>query len=293
MKPSAFTYHRPANLSEALETLGRYQDDAKVLAGGQSLVPVMNFRLAAPEHLVDINRVPELSGHEVAGGTVRMGALTRHHELLSSPGLRAAAPLLPLVGPFIGHPQIRSVGTLGGSLAHADASAELPGAMLALDATIVIRGPSGERRVPAGAFFRSYFTTALEPDDILTAVEFPVRRDRQGAAFREVAARHGDFAVAGVAAVVTLDADTDLIADARIAAISVADVPVRLSAAEDVLRGRAPDPDVLGEVRTAVQDVLDPPPALKASAAYKKRTTAALAAHVVERACAEAKREAA
>jgi carbon-monoxide dehydrogenase medium subunit len=288
VKPSAFTYHRPASLSEALEILDRHQDDAKILAGGQSLVPVMNFRLAAPEHLVDINRVPELAGYEVAGGTVRMGALTRHRELLSERRLRTDAPLLPLVGPFIGHPQIRSVGTLGGSLSHADASAELPGAVLALDATIVIRSTAGERRVPARDFFQSYFTTVLEPDEILAAVEFPATAPREGVGFREVAARHGDFALAGVAASVTVEAG-GTIADARIAAIAVADVPVRLTEAESALRGRTPTPDVLDEVRAAVRDALDPPPALKASAAYKRRTTAALTAHVVERAWANAK----
>lgn len=288
MKPSAFTYHRPDRLGEALEILGRHQDEAKILAGGQSLVPVMNFRLAAPEHLVDINRIPDLRGYETAGGIVRMGALTRHRELLTRPEPRTDAPLLPLVAPYIGHPQIRSVGTLGGSLAHADAAAELPAAVLALDATMVIRGPDGERRVPAGEFFESYFTTVLEPDEILTAVEFPACRPGEGAGFQEVAARRGDFALAGVAAVVAVDGDA--IAGARIAAIGVAAAPVRLTAAEDLLRGRAPEPEVLDEVRAAVRDALDPPAGLKASPDYKRRTAAALTARAVEQAWANARR---
>jgi carbon-monoxide dehydrogenase medium subunit len=289
VKPAPFTYHRPTTLAEALELLERHRDEAKILAGGQSLVPVMNFRLATPERLIDITRVAELRGIDVRDGTVRLGALTRHRELLSEPGLRAAAPLLPLVAPFIGHPQIRAAGTFGGSLSHADPAAELPGAVLALDATMVVRGSGGERRVPAREFFLSYFTTVLEPDEILTAVEFPAAAPGEGAAFREVAARHGDFALAGAAAVVSV-AEDGTITDARLAAISVSDVPVRLTEAEKVLRGQTPSADILTELRSAVQDVLEPTAAVKVSAAYKKRATAALAARVAEQAWGTAQR---
>ncbi|GAB2965640.1 xanthine dehydrogenase family protein subunit M [Amycolatopsis acidiphila] len=289
MKPAPFTYHRPTTLAEALELLERHGEEAKILAGGQSLVPVMNFRLATPERLIDINRVPELCGCRIGDGTVRLGALTRHRELLSLEDLRTAAPLLPMIAPSIGHPQIRCSGTFGGSLSHADPSAELPGAVLALDATMVISSSRGERRVPAREFFLSYFTTVLEPDEILTAVEFPACGPGEGAAFREVAARQGDFALAGAAAVVTV-AEDDVITDARLAAISVSDVPVRLTEAEKVLRGQTPTPDILTELRSAVQDVLEPTAAAKASAAYKKRTTAALAARVAEQAWRTAQR---
>lgn len=289
MKPAPFTYHRPTTLAEALELLTAHRDEAKILAGGQSLVPVMNFRLATPERLIDITHVPELRGFDVRDGTVRLGALTRHRELLSEPGLRTAAPLLPLVAPFIGHPQIRAAGTFGGSLSHADPSAELPGAALALDATMVLRSGRGERRVPAREFFLSYFTTALEPDEILTAVEFPAAAAREGAAFHEVAARHGDFALAGAAAVLAVGQD-GTITDARLAAISVSDVPVRLTEAEKVLRGQTPTADILAELRCAVQDVLEPTAAVKTSAAYKKRTTAALAARATEQAWHTAQR---
>lgn len=282
MKPSPFRYCRPATVAEALDLLDSSQDDVKILAGGQSLVPLMNFRLSAPDTLVDINNIAELAASEVTDGVVRLGALTRHRELISNQQIRSVAPLLPMVAPSIGHPQIRSVGTMGGSLAHADAAAELPAVMVALDATFILQAKSGQRRVAAQDFFQSYFTTVLQPNEILVAVEFPAHRATDGVGFREVAARHGDFALAGVAA--RLSVEDGQITDARLAALSVADTPVRLVEPEKVLRGQNPTTQVLAELRSAIQDVLKPVPAPKASAAYKTRTTAVLAARVVEQA---------
>ena len=287
MKPAPFGYHRPATVAEAVALLDALQDDVKVLAGGQSLVPLMNFRLSVPAELVDINGIAELTGHDVTGDVLRLGALTRHHELERSATVRGAAPLLALAAPYIGHPQIRSMGTLGGSLSHADPAAELPGIMLALDARMVAASARGERIVPAAEFFVSHFTTALEPDELLTAVEVPVAPERTGHAFLEVAARYGDFALVGAGAAVTVDAD-GVITEARIACTSVAPTPVRAAAAEELLRGATPDADVLAEVERLVAGALEPTPELKASAAYKRRTAGVLVARAVRQAWREA-----
>jgi len=287
VKPAPFGYHRPATTAEALALLDALQDDVKVLAGGQSLVPLMNFRLSVPAELVDINGIAELTGHDVTGDVLRLGALTRHHELERSATVRGAAPLLALAAPYIGHPQIRSMGTLGGSLSHADPAAELPGIMLALDARMVAASARGERIVPAAEFFVSHFTTALEPDELLTAVEVPVAAERTGHAFLEVAARYGDFALVGAGAAVTVD-DDGAITEARIGCTSVAPTPVRAAAAEELLRGATPDADVLAEVERVVAGALEPTPELKASAAYKRRTAGVLVARAVRQAWREA-----
>jgi len=287
VKPAPFGYHRPATIAEAVALLDALQDDVKVLAGGQSLVPLMNFRLSVPAELVDINGIAELTGHDVTGDVLRLGALTRHHELERSATVRGAAPLLALAAPYIGHPQIRSMGTLGGSLSHADPAAELPGIMLALDARMVAASARGERIVPAAEFFVSHFTTALEPDELLTAVEVPVAPERTGHAFLEVAARYGDFALVGAGAAVTVDED-GAITEARIGCTSVAPTPVRAAAAEELLRGATPDADVLAEVERVVAGALEPTPELKASAAYKRRTAGVLVARAVRQAWREA-----
>jgi len=287
VKPAPFGYHRPATVAEAVALLDALQDDVKVLAGGQSLVPLMNFRLSVPAELVDINGIAELTGHDVTGDVLRLGALTRHHELERSATVRGAAPLLALAAPYIGHPQIRSMGTLGGSLSHADPAAELPAIMLALDARMVAASARGERIVPAAEFFVSHFTTALEPDELLTAVEVPVAAERTGHAFLEVAARYGDFALVGAGAAVTVDED-GAITEARIGCTSVAPTPVRAAAAEELLRGATPDADVLAEVERVVAGALEPTPELKASAAYKRRTAGVLVARAVRQAWREA-----
>jgi CO/xanthine dehydrogenase FAD-binding subunit len=292
VKPSAFTYHRPDTVAEAIDMLDRMQDESKVLAGGQSLVPLMNFRLSVPENLIDINGVAELTGASRSGDALRLGALTRHRELERSPEIRAAAPMLAMAAPYIGHPQIRSMGTLGGSLAHADPAAELPTVILAVDATIIARSVRGERRIPAAEFFSSHFTTTIEPDELVVAVEVPASPPRTGQAFTEVAARHGDFALAGAAAVVTVDED-GAITEVRIVCTAVAPTPVRVPAAEKLLRGARPGPELLAEIESAVEETLDPTPELKASARYKRHTAAVLAGRAVARAWADAKGDAA
>ena len=203
MKPVRFRYARAGNLGEALALLAEAPGDTKLLAGGQSLVPMLNMRLVRPAVLVDVNGVHELTGiAPTAGGGLRIGALTRHAELAAAPAVTEHAPLLAEAARHVGHAAIRNQGTLGGSLAHADPAAELPAALLALDARVQITGPRGAREVAADAFFRGLLATALEPDEILTAIDVPAQPPGWG--FVEIARRPGDFALAGVAAVVQI-----------------------------------------------------------------------------------------
>ena len=197
MKPPPFLYHRPLELEGALEVLSREGDEAKVLAGGQSLVPLLNLRLVRPSHLVDLNRVTGLPGLRQVDGELRIGAMTRTVELETSPLVAASWPLLARGAAEIGHVQIRNRGTVGGSIAHADPAAELPALLLALDGRAVVQSVRGRREIPAGDFFRGLFTTALEPDEVV--VELRVPPQRGGSGFAEFARRHGDFALAGAA----------------------------------------------------------------------------------------------
>ena len=206
MKPAPFVYHRPDTLEDALALLAEHGEEAKPLAGGQSLVPAMNFRLAQPSVLIDLNRIATLAGIEPVDGGLRIGGMTRHRALEHSPVVARLAPLVAETMPFIAHPPIRTRGTLGGSLAHADPAAELPAVMLALGASIGVRSQAAARSVPATAFFLGLFTTSLAPDELLVDVTIPPMAPGSGWAMDEVSRRHGDFALAGAAAVVTLDA---------------------------------------------------------------------------------------
>jgi carbon-monoxide dehydrogenase medium subunit len=289
VKPPAFEYHRPAGLAEALALLAQHPD-AKPLAGGQSLIPAMNFRLAAPAALVDLNGVDELSGitRGSAGGT-RIGAMTRHHAIEMSALVRELAPLLAETMPFIAHPQIRSRGTLGGSLAHADPAAELPAVMVALQATIVLQGPGGERRVPAEQFFTGLFATALEPGELLVAVELPPMPARSGWAFLEMARRHGDYALVGVAVLLALN-EAGRCAQARIALLSVGERPVLATRAMARLSGQVLDDDTVREAaELAGGDDIDPPSDIHASAAYRRQLARVLTRRALERSVARAR----
>lgn len=282
MKPSAFEYHDPSSSTEVLALLSRYGSDAKILAGGQSLVPLMNFRLARPEHLVDINNVTELEGWRHDGATLRLGALTRHVELERSAGLREVCPLLGQAAAMIGHPQIRSRGTLGGSLAHGDGAAELPGAMLALDATMVAVSSKGERRIPAKDFFTFHLTTDLQPDELLSHVEVPCDSVWDGSAYLEVAAREGDFAKAGSA--VVLKVADSAVKDVRVVCIAVGPTPVRVEAVEDLVRGSGLGKEVLDQVPSLVAQSVEPGDEVKVSAAYRRRVAGALTRRALEQA---------
>ncbi len=283
MKPPAFEYFRPASVLEALDLLAA-RPGAKPLAGGQSLIPAMNFRLAAPEALVDLNGIAALSGiTRLPDGGLRLGAMTRHHAVETSPLVAAHAPLLAETMPFVAHPQIRNRGTVGGSLAHADPAAELPAVMLALEAVLVLTSRTGERRLPAAGFFTGLFATALAPGELLTAIELPARAAATGSAFIEQARRHGDYALVGVAATVTLAGSGECDA-ARVTLFSVGEGPVLAERVAVALEGLRPDAGVVEAAAHAVQGDIDPPSDIHAGAAYRRQLARVLTGRALERA---------
>jgi CO/xanthine dehydrogenase FAD-binding subunit len=291
VKPAPFEYFRPRTLDEALSLFAEYGPDAKPLAGGQSLIPAMNFRLATPSVLVDLNGLGELN--YIADGTdLRIGAMTRQRGLERSSHVADRAPLLTETMPHIAHPAIRNRGTIGGSLAHADPAAELPAVMLALNATIVLSGKAGERALPASDFFVGLFSTASEPGELLTQIRIPPAPRRSGVAFLEISRRHGDFALVGVAVAVQLD-DAGRCAGARIALLSVGDRPTLAEAAGRTLIGQAPSADAIrAAADTAATSDIDPPSDIHASARYRRQLAAVLTRRVLERAFQRASRSA-
>ena len=267
MKASAFSYARATSVGNALELLAAHGDGAKVLSGGQSLMPAMNLRLISPELLIDIGDLGELRGIALARGTLRIGALTRHVELLNSPEIAAHAPLLTEAIAHVAHPAIRNRGTLGGSLAHADPASELPACMLALNATIIVRGQAGERRIAAADFFTGIYETALSADELLVAVELPTAPKDSAHFFHEFARRHGDYAIVGLAAQAIVRGR--MFADLRIALFAVGDRPV-LAAAAARLTGIAITPELLSETAAALAGELDPQEDQQASADMRR-----------------------
>jgi carbon-monoxide dehydrogenase medium subunit len=259
MKAASFDYHVPSTIDEAVELLGQLGDDAKVIAGGQSLVPMLAMRLSVFGHLVDVGRIHELRSVSRRNGSLVVGASTVDVVLEKDPQVAAAVPLLAEVTPMIGHFQIRNRGTVGGSLAHADPAAEYPAVAVALEAQMEVVSARGTRVLPAADFFEGVWTTTLEPDELLTAVHFPVWGGRCGFAAEEFARRHGDFAIAGAVAGVELDAD-GVVARAAIAMFGMGPTPVRAASAERALfalPASAVDPRELG--RLAVSDVEEAP----------------------------------
>jgi CO/xanthine dehydrogenase FAD-binding subunit len=289
MKPASFRYARAASLAEAIALLAAGPGDAKILAGGQSLVPMLNMRLVRPAVLVDVNGVRELAGiARTTEGGLRIGALTRHAELAASAAVLERAPLLAEAARHVGHAAIRNQGTLGGSLAHADPAAELPAALLALDARLRISGPRGAREVAADAFFRGLLTTALEADEILTAVEVPAQPPGWG--FVELARRPGDFALAGVAAVVLVgrpptppsspsrgEGGDERCERVRLVGFGVGDRPLRLTAAERLLAGAPLDAEAAARAGRAAGPDCDPPSDVHGSADYRRHLATVLA----------------
>ena len=255
MKAAAFAYARATSVANALELLTAHGERAKVLSGGQSLLPAMNLRLLSPELIIDIGGLAELRGVVAQGGVLTIGALTRHADLLKSAEITAHAPLLTDAVVHVAHPAIRNRGTIGGSLAHADPASELPACMLALGATMIVRGPNGERRIAASEFFAGIYETSLEPQELLVAVELPVTPKSSTHFFHEFARRHGDYAIVGLAAQ-SLVRDGQF-ADLRLGFFAVGDRPL-LATSAGKLVGVAVTPAVLSEASSALDDELDP-----------------------------------
>ncbi|MGD0559791.1 MAG: xanthine dehydrogenase family protein subunit M [Streptosporangiaceae bacterium] len=272
MKLPPFEYEAPTTVAEAIDLLAENADEASVLAGGQSLIPLLALRLARPELLIDINGVDELSGVSAADGWVTIGATTREYVAEESGAVAGSVPLLAAALPMIGHEAIRSRGTIGGSLAHADPAAELPAVARALDAEFVVRGPSGERVIPAKEWFEGYLMTSRLPDELLVEVRFPAAGPGTGVSFQEVARRHGDFAIVGLGASLVLS--DGVISDARLAFAGLSDVPVRATAAEELLVGERPSTELFAAAARRVVGDVDPPDDLHGSSDYRKTVAA-------------------
>ncbi len=273
MKNPPFNYHRPATLDEALDLLATYGDAAKVLAGGQSLLPVMALRLGRPEHVVDIGAVAGLDAITVGDG-VTIGAMVRHAVAEKSPDVATHAPLVAAAMPHVGHRAIRNRGTVVGSIAHADAAAEMPAVCLATEAAMHIVSSSGTRQVEAADFFQGYFTTSIEPNEILTAVQFPQWSPTAGGSVVEVSRRHGDYAMVGLAAMV--DVPDGTITRAALSFFGVAGTPVRVSEAEASLVGKQPSDAAFAEAARIVAATLEPSGDIHATAAYRTHISAVL-----------------
>ena len=274
MKPPPFDYLAPASVEEAFALLGDLGEGAKALAGGQSLVPMLNFRLVRPRHLVDLNGLTELAGIREDDGRLVIGAMTRQRAVERSALVRARCPLLAEAMPQIGHVQIRNQGTIGGSLAHADPAAELPALLVCLEGSVVVRSPAGHREVRARELFVSHLTTSLRPDELITEVRLPRLQTGAGWGFLEVARRHGDFALVGAAAVVSLASGR--IAAPRVALFGCGATPVRATRAEAILAGQLPTPEAVAAAARDAAGALAPESDLHATAEYRRRVAQTL-----------------
>jgi carbon-monoxide dehydrogenase medium subunit len=289
VKPSPFEYHRPATLTEATQALADLGDMAKVVAGGQSLVPMLALRLAAFDHLVDIGRIAEMQGIERRDDSVWIGAATREAAVEFDPMVAEAVPLLHRATPFIGHMQIRNRGTVGGSIAHADPAAEYPAVARALDAELHVASPSGRRTIPAAEFFEGLWTTSMAPEEILVGTSFPIWHGRTGFAVEEVARRHGDFALAGAVVGVQLDGD-DRLSRCAIGLFGMGSVPERAQGAETELANRAVgDIDATEVGRLAVSGLLGVPDDLHATSGHRTKMASVLVSRAWSAACEEAR----
>jgi CO/xanthine dehydrogenase FAD-binding subunit len=286
---ATFDYQVPGTLEEALDLLAQHGDDAKVLAGGQSLIALINLGLAQPALLVDINRLPELDRVDLRDGALSVGALTRHASAERSETIRRGCPLLAEALPLIGDPQVRNRGTIGGSMAHADPVAELPTVAVCLEAVMRVQSRGRTREIPAADFFLNYLTTALGPGDLLTEVRFPVVPAGTGVSFQELVRRKGDFAIVAAAAAVGLAPDGSC-TSAHLALAGVAPTPLRRAAASDVLLGTRPTPDLLRQAARACCEGLEPESDIMASAQYRQAMAEVYARRALETAVQRANR---
>ena len=291
MKAAPFAYHRPESVKEAADMLAEFGDEAKVLAGGQSLVPMLAMRLTHFDNLIDISRVDELCGIDLDHGAVRVGATTSHALVGMDDEVADSVPLLTMATPHIGHFQIRTRGTLGGAIAHADPAAEYAAVALALDADMEAHSSRGPRAIPAAEFFTGLWETSLASDEILTAVRFPVWDGRSGFAVHEFARRHGDFAIAGAVAAVQVDAD-DRVSRCGVGLLGLGSTPLRGTTAEDALVGQTVS-DLGGDAaleiaRSTMAAIEDIPADLQGSSTYRARVGATMLARALSEALAAA-----
>ena len=274
MKNPPFVYHRPDSLDTALALLAEHGDDAKVLAGGQSLLPTMALRLGPPEQLIDIGRVPGLDSIDVVDGEITIGALVRHATAEGSADIADNAPLIAQAMPLVGHRAIRNRGTVVGSIAHADPAAEMPAVVLATGAIMLAASQAGSREIGADEFFEGYLTTSLRTDELLTGVRFPAWSANSAGAVVEVSRRHGDYAMVGLAC--RIDIDAGVISDAALAFFGVGATPVRCGPGEEVLVGQAPGEAAFAAAAAAVSEALEPTADVHASANYRKHVAGVL-----------------
>ena len=287
MKPPPFTYVAATSVAEAVAALAAHDGEAKVIAGGQSLVPMLNFRLLAPAALVDINGIRELDFVDAtADGGLRIGALTRHYTLLTSPDVAERFPVLGEAMRHVAHLAIRNRGTIGGSLSHADPAGELPMMVTLLDATLTVAGPGGERQLPAADFFDGALTTVLAEDELLTTITLPPLPQPHGWGFHEFAQRAGDFALAAAAVVLTVD--DGAAANVRLAVMGVDENPSRIAAAEAALVGQPVSDDTIAAAAAAVREAVDPPEDLHGSATYRRHLVGGLVERAIRDAWARA-----
>jgi aerobic carbon-monoxide dehydrogenase medium subunit len=287
MIPAAFEYHAPTSLAEATALLARLGEDAKILSGGQSLIPLMKLRLASPPHVVDINNIPGLGGLRETDGELRIGALTRESELEESALVRTRYPLLYETSKVIADPLVRNLATVGGNLAHADPANDHPATMLALGAEVVASGPRGQRRIPIASFFTGPFATALGPDEILTEVRVPAPTSRTGGAYVKLERKVGDFATAAVAVQLTLSA-AGTVEQVGIGLTNVGLTPIEATGAEAALRGRRPDEAAIREAAALAAAAAEPAEDLRGSVEYKRDLVRVLTARGLRRALAHA-----
>jgi carbon-monoxide dehydrogenase medium subunit len=291
MKPARFAYLAPHAVGEAVDALASFGDDCKLLAGGQSLGPLLNLRLATPSVLVDLERIGELASPPTCTDSVlTVPAMIRQSDTELSQLASAHVPLLTQALPFVAHHTIRNRGTIGGSMAHADPSAELPAVAVASDASIVVQGREGRRRIPAESFFQSYFTTSLQPEEVILAIDFPVRARGEGTYWGEFAPRRGDFAIVGTAATVQLSAD-GTVARCRIAYSGVSDRPWRDAGSESRLTGELPSPELFDTIADEIATHCSPISDSSGSADYRRSLVKHLTATALDVACRHAKED--
>ncbi|HZQ38132.1 MAG TPA: xanthine dehydrogenase family protein subunit M [Dehalococcoidia bacterium] len=286
MIPSAFEYHSPTSVEDAIGLLGQYGDDAKLLAGGHSLIPLMKLRLAAPEHLIDLGRVQGLSYIREENGTIAIGAMTTHAAVATSDLLRSRLPVLAEAAASIGDVQVRNRGTIGGSIAHADPGADLPGAMLALGAEFVARGAGGTRTIPASEFFTGLLSTALEPNEVLTELRIPALPAGSGSTYLKFANQASGYAIVGIAAIVTLSGGT--VSDARVGVSGVGETASRAGGTEQALRGQPASADAVKRAAQQAAEGIEPLGDIHASAEYRSHLVRVFAERALNTAIARA-----